>query len=217
MKVLISTFILFLLFQGCSSKSPDNKWEYNSANAFASFSKNFLTDNQEIAQDDLERSIKYAKQSANLEQLSRIYLGECALNISIGIKDKCNKYFEIEELVESSELKAYFLMLQNSLEKKQIKRLPSQYQYFSQYKYEKKYDLSFNAIKNMEQSSSKFVAASLIKEHISKSQIEYLIEKSSFYGYKKIVLFWLNHLRKIEDNKDEKKKIIKKIMILETN
>ncbi len=100
--------------------------------------KNFLIDNEDIAKDDLQRAIKYAKQSADLRQLSRIYLGECALNISVGLKDECTKYQELELLVNSIELKAYFMMLQSKLKKEQIKNLPEQYRIFSEYRYLKK-------------------------------------------------------------------------------
>lgn len=214
MKILIPTLLLFFLFQGCSFKTPANQWEYNSASAFDSYAKNFLTNNDDIAEDDLNRAIKYAKQSANLEQLSRIYLGVCALNISVGKKDDCKKYKKIEDLVPSLELKAYFLMLQNSLQKEDISNIPNQYQDFSEYKYLKKYDLSFESIKDIEQPSSKFIAASMIKNKMNKSEIKHIINEASFYGFKKVVLFWLDYLKQIEENKIEKDKIEKKLYIL---
>ncbi len=183
-KIAFISFLI-LLFQGCSFKSPENKWEYSSASAFTSYSKNFLIDNEDIAKDDLQRAIKYAKQSADLRQLSRIYLGECALNISVGLKDECTKYQELELLVNSIELKAYFMMLQSKLKKEQIKNLPEQYRIFSEYRYLKKYDKAFESIQDMEQVSSQFIAASLIKRELNKSQVIYLTKKASFYGYKK--------------------------------
>ena len=214
MKTLVLIPVLFFLFQGCSFKSPENKWEYNSASAFSSYTKNFLTANDEIAKDDLNRAIKYSKQSANLDQLARVYLGKCSLNISVGIKDYCKEYDEIKELVSSVQLNAYYSMLQNVLEKKQIKSLPKQYQEFSYYMNLKKHDLAFESIKDMNQTSSKFVAASIMKKHLKKSQVEYLINEASFYGFKKNVLFWLEHLSMIETNLDEIKRIEKKLKIL---
>lgn len=216
MKILISIFVISFLFTACSFKSPENKWQYNSANAFSSYTKNFLISNDEIGQDDLSRSIKYAKQSANLEQLSRIYLGVCALNISVGIDDECKDYKQIKELVLSKELESYFLMIQNNLKKQQIKNLPKQYQEFSKYKSLKKYHEAFKSIENMKQISSKFLAASLIKNKLNKTQINWLIEQASFYGLKKIVLYWLHNLKKLESNKLEKEKLVKKIKILES-
>lgn len=216
MKIAVLISILIFVFQGCSFKSPENSWEYNSSSAFNSYTKNFLIDNENIASDELNRAIKYSKQSANLEQLARIYLGVCALNISVGKKDECKKYKEIEDLVSSKELESYYLMLQNSLKKEQISNLPKQYQEFSNYKNLKKYDLSFESIKGIQKPSSKFIAASLIKEKIDKIQVNYLIEKASFYGYKKVVLYWLDYLKKVENDMEEKKRISKKIMILKS-
>lgn len=214
MRILVLMIFIFFFFQGCSFKSPANQWEYNSASAFNSYKKNFLTNNEDIAYDDLQRAIKYAKQSANLEQLSRIYLGKCSLNISVGIKDTCEEYNEIKELVASKELESYYMMLQNILEEKQISNLPKQYQEFSTYKNLKKYNKAFEEIKDMKQASSKFVSASLIKEKLNKSQVNYLVDKASFYGFKKNVLFWLEYLYKIETTKKEKEKIEKKLKIL---
>lgn len=216
MRIISLIVFIFLFFQGCSFKSPENTWEYNSASSFSSYTKNFLSANDDIAQDDLQRAMKYAKQSANLEQLSRIYLGECALNLSIGEKDNCSKYKSIEELVDSSELNAYYLMLENQLKKEQIKNLSEQYQVFMKYKSSKEYNKAFDSIKKMKQASSKFIAASLIKNKLDKKEVNYLINEASFYGYKKLVLFWLKHLVTLEENPHEKEKIIKKIKILST-
>lgn len=214
MKLAIIILFLFISFQGCSFKSAQNQWEFNSSSSFNSYTKYFLIDEQELAKSDLEKAIKYAKQSANLEQLARIYLGACALNISVGEDSKCKNYLEIEDLVSSKELNAYYLMLVGNEEKYEIEYLPKQYQSFIKYKSLQKYDLAFESIKSMEQTSSEFIAASLIKKHLNKSQIKYLINKASFYGYKKIVLFWLNHNYLLENNLQEKERIAKKIKIL---
>lgn len=203
-------------FHGCSFKSVENKWEYSSASAFSSYTKNFLMDNGNIASDDLQRAIKYAKKSADLNQLASIYLGKCALNIGVGINDLCDEYKELEQLINSSELKVYFLMLQDNLKEEQITYLPKQYHSFIKYKFLKKYKKAFESIQNMQQTSSIFISASLIKEEISKTQVKYLIEKASYYGYKKVVLFWLEHLKNMENNLKEKEKLEKKLEILKS-
>ncbi|WP_072681176.1 hypothetical protein [Arcobacter sp. LA11] len=214
MKIFIMTLFLFIVFQGCSFKSPQNQWEFNSSNSFNSYARYFLIDEEDLAQSDLQRAIKYAKQSANLEQLGRVYLGACALNKSVEQNNMCKNYIKIEEFIVSKELKIYFSMLVSEVKEEQIKYLPKQYRTFVNYKSLKKYDLAFESIKSMEQSSSKFIAASLIKDKLKKEQIKYLVEESSFLGYKKIVLFWLEYYYEIEEDLSEKEKIAKKIKIL---
>ena len=214
MRLITIILLSIIFFQGCTFKSFKNEWQYNSSNAFNSYTKNFLLDENELAKSDLQRAIKYAKQSADLEQLARVYLGACALNISVEQDYMCEKYLKIEEFVSSKELKAYFLMLVNKEQKEQIKYLPKQYQNFIEYKSLQKYDLAFKSIKSMSQISSQFIAASLIKDKLDKYQVEFLINKASFYGYKKIVLFWLDHYSKIHNDLKEKEKLIKKIKIL---
>jgi hypothetical protein len=91
-KILL--FIFLLQFNGCSFKTPQNKWQFKSVNAFSAYTKNFLSAKDTLAKDDLKRAVNHAKQSANLSQLARIYLGECALNISVGLKDNCyHRYY----------------------------------------------------------------------------------------------------------------------------
>lgn len=212
--ILISILFSIVFFQGCSLKTPENQWEYNSSNAFNSYKKSFLMNEKELAKSDLQRAIKYAKQSADLEQLARIYLGVCALNISVEQDDNCQSYKEIAEFISSKELKSYFSMLLKKEEKEEIVNLPIQYQSFVKYKFLKKYDLAFKSIESMEQVTSQFIAASLIKNNINKSQVKVLIKKASFYGYKKLVLFWLDYLYEIENNQEQKQLIAKKIKIL---
>lgn len=214
MKLIFVTLFLIILFQGCSFKSPKNQWEYNSTNLFASYTKSFLTNENISAKNDLERAIKYAKQSANLEQLARVYLGACALNISVGKNSYCKEYSQIEEFVSSKELRTYFLMLKKEETKEEIQYLPKQYRNFVEYKFEKKYDLAFESITLMEKETSQFIAASLIKNELNKSQVKLLIEKASFSGYKKIVIFWLKEYYNLEENLKEKELILKKIRIL---
>lgn len=215
MRLIITLVFVFLFFVGCSFKSEQNQWEYNSSSAFNSYTKYFLIDEKELAKSDLQRAVKYAKQSADLEQLARVYLGVCALSISVGEDTGCNKYIEIQEFVSSKKLDVYFSMLVKKEEEKQIKLLPKQYQKFVKYKFLNKYDLAFEKIKFMEQSTSQFIAASLIKDEINKLQVDFLIKKASFLGYKKIVLFWLNHKYNLESNLEKKERIARKIKILE--
>ncbi|XPV67718.1 MAG: hypothetical protein ACNI25_10365 [Halarcobacter sp.] len=214
MKLNILIVFLIVLFYGCSFKAPENQWEYNSSSAFSSYTKSFLSADIDLAKDDLNRAIKYAKQSANLNQLGRIYLGSCALNISVGEDDKCLQFKQIEELISSKELNAYYLMLQNKIKKEQIELLPKQYQTFEKYNLEKNYELLFESIKSIKQVSSQFIAASLVKKQLKKEDIKYLIDKASFYGYKSLVLYWLNYLYKIENDINQKQLLLKKIQIL---
>jgi hypothetical protein len=215
--MIYKSFLLVLLFilSGCSLKSPSNQWEYDSTNSFDSYTKNFLSSNDLLAASDLKKAIKSAKQSADLNQLGRIYLGVCGLQKSVGQNTNCQEYQKIQEFITSKELQSYYKMLRNTLSKEDIAALPSQYKNFSQYFLEKNFLKAFKAIQKMKQSTSQFIAAALIKEHLSKPQIKYLIEKASFYGYKKLVIYWLKNLSFKENDTPKKELIKKKIQILQ--
>ncbi len=209
---IIFISINLLLFSACSFKTPANQWQYQSSNAFSSYTKNFLSSNEALAKNDLSRSIKHAKKSADLEILARIYLGECALNISVGIKDRCENYTNISDVVNEKSLGAYynFITLQNT----NLKDLDAKYQNFASYLKTDEFLKASDELKNIPSPNSKLLCASLIKEHLTLETISEMTKLASFYGYKKSVLFWLNEEK--NKTKDIKKQDIlsKKIKIL---
>lgn len=210
-KILLTALILL---SACSFKTPQNEWQYKSANAFNSYTKNFLSDNDVLAKSDLGRAIKHAKQSANLTQLAKIYLGECALNISVGTSSICSKYSEISNLLNSPELESYYALLSLHVESSNIELLPKNYQNFALHVENKEYKKAELTLLHIEKPTSTLICAALIKERISNETKQKMIELASFNGYKKIALFWLNELLKTTNNKKQRKNIKKKISIL---
>lgn len=216
MRYLFSSFIISLIFFGCGFKQAQDQWRYDSAGAFKNYVNYFLVDNMVLANSYLNSSIKFAKQSAHLNQLATIYLGVCALNKSVGIDDSCKKYLELSEISSSKSLESYYLMLKKQITKEQLIFLPKHYQGFAKDLIRKDYSLAFENIMTMEQISSQFIAASLIRDKLNKKQIRYLVDKASFYGYKKLVLYWLNYLYLKEDDIKQQQNIKKKLDILKT-
>ncbi len=213
------SYILFfsLFFIGCSFKTVDNKYEYKTTNAFSSYTHNFLSSNDLLASNDIKMAIKYSKQSANLKSLSKIYLGECALNISVGKIDSCKKYINIKDLVDNRDkLDAYYSLVTLSLEKNQIKNLPKIYQKFAVYKMNNQYKKAYKEIIQMNNITSQLISASLIKDNLNKIEINNIINLSSFFGYKKSNIFWLSKLKQLTTNKKEKLNISKKLLILKS-
>ena len=102
-------------------------------------------------------------------------------------------------------------MLIDTLAEEQIEFLPKKYIDLYKNILNKNYNKAFESIKNSEQITSLFIASSLIKNHLTKTQIKFLIEKASYHGYKNIVLFWLKTLSKIEEDEDKKINILKRI------
>ena len=190
---LLLSFTILVTLSACSYSKPKNAWQHQSANNFSEYTKHFLGDKKALAKSDLSRAVSNAKKSANLNTLARVYLGECALNISIGIEDKCSKYENIEGLVQDKELQEYYFYITGSL---------------------KKDECSLEDLFELENVKSQLLCASLIKNKLSKSDMKMLIETSSFHGYKSAVLFWLEQSKKYASD-TELKKINKTIKILQ--
>ncbi len=206
-----------MIISGCSLKTPTNEWQYKSSTAFSIYTQDFLTGDETLAKNDLTRAVKHAKKSADLTQLAKIYLGECALNIAVGINDDCKNYANISDLVNDDLLNAYYDFIHLSIKKEQIKYLPKDYHSFVYHLVEKDFKSANEDIFNMPKATSSFLCASLMKENIVPSSREKIISLASYNGYKKVVLFWLNESIKNNHNQEDIQKIRKRIYILQSN
>ena len=214
---MIKISLLFiLLLSACSFKTPQNEWQYKSANAFNSYTKNFLASNDVLAKSDLDRAIKHAKKSADLTELAKIYLGECALHISVGKSSTCREYQDISELVQSEELGAYYAFIALHVEKREIEFLPQAYREFALHVEKGEYEKAELTLLHVEKPISTLLCASLIRERVTNETKEKMIELASFNGYKKVALFWLHELLKTTSDAKRRENIKKKISILIT-
>ncbi|WP_345993197.1 hypothetical protein [Sulfurimonas sp. HSL-1716] len=203
-----------VLLAGCSFATPKNDWQINSINAYESYKRYYLKNEDNLADTDLKRAVKYAKQSADLDTLARIYLSECALHTGVLKKDSCEKYKDLDSLVVSDELHGYYLFLQNRITKEEIKNLPSRYRDFAAFKENGDYKDAQKEVQKMDDIVSKMIAASLIKDALSADTVKKIIEEASFYGYKKAVVSWMKFYKtKITDD-NEKGLIMKRLKIL---
>jgi hypothetical protein len=213
---IILLSISLLLMSACSFKSPPNQWQYKSTAAFDSYTKNFLSSNDALAKNDLSRAIQHAKHSADLTILSRIYLGKCALNISVGIKDSCEEYKNISDLVNDKTLDAYYNFITLNLDSSQLLSLNKPYKDFAMYSSTKEFSKADAQISRISKPTSKLLCASLMAENLSSKTRKEMIDLASFYGYKRSVLFWLKEAKKSSNNKNEQSNLSRKISILES-
>lgn len=205
-----------LLLSGCSFKSPPNQWQYKSTSAFDSYIKNFLSSNDALAKNDLNRAVEHAKQSADLTMLSRIYLGECALNISVGLKESCEKYNNIRDLVDDKTLDAYYHLITLNINSLQLLNLDKEYKEFASYISTKEFSKADAQISKISKPTSKLLCAAIMKENLSTKTRKEMINLASFYGYKRSVVFWLNEAKKNSKDENERNNLSKKISVLKS-
>lgn len=191
-------YVLFLLVMvsGCSMKPSPDKWKTQTANAFASYQEYFLHGEDRLAKLELKRAIQEASCSTDLMPLARIYLGKCALHIAVLEDTSCPDYAQVRDLPEiSGELNNYFLMLQHRIDEVDPTMLPHQYREYVRQVKRRDYKAAFSCIRKMKETSSKLIAAALIKGELDYGMIGYILDQASFRGYKKAVLAWLRFAR----------------------
>jgi len=212
MKLFFLGCIIFFL--GCSTKTPQNDWQYKSVSAFELYKTNFLQGNALMASHELKLALHYARQSADLETLLKIYLSQCALNSTVLQNNGCTKYEEISKIEQNTQSKIYYDFLQNKLHQADIQKLPFRYRAFANALVKKNYKHAEQKLLQIDDDISKFIAAAMIKERLSNETRRAILHRASYHGYKKLVLFWLHELKNHTSNKNEQEKIAKKIALL---
>lgn len=188
----IGAIILVLLISGCSFKTPKNQWQHDANAAAKSFTQNFLQDKQVVAKNDYKRAISHAKQSANIETLARIKLTKCALLQMVSTTTlECKEFSQMKHLIDSKELLAYHAFLQKSLTKEQVQYLQPRYRSFAHAMIAKDSKSATTYALQMKSVQSLFLSTAMVAPKLSAKEIDAIIEKASYYGYKKIATFWL--------------------------
>jgi hypothetical protein len=213
---IIFLFFIILVFNACSLKTPINQWQYKTTSAFDAYTKNFLSSDEILAKNDFKRAVKHAKSGGSIEMLASLYLGKCALNISVGKDDGCREYQNISNLVEDKRLHSYFDLITNNVSENTATKIDHIYKKFTTFVYNKEYNKAKLEIKNIQKPTSKLLAASLIKDKLDDKTREDMIRVASFNGYKKSVLFWLRESKKYTTDKIKRETISKKIVVLES-
>ncbi|MBU0631015.1 hypothetical protein KKA17_00045 [bacterium] len=212
-KYLLLTCTLIFL-SACSFTKPKNEWQINSINAYDSYKEYYLKGEDNLASTDMKRAVKYAKQSADLNTLARIYVSECALHVGVLEGENCAKYLNVKNLAASDELYSYYQFLQDKLAAENIKFLPSKYQRFATYKLNNDLRQAESELLKMDDIVSKMICASLVKDSLHVDTIKILIDEASFYGYKKAVINWMVFYKIKTTDLSEKNLLGKKLQIL---
>ena len=213
MRILLIFIMLYIT--SCSFKPPKNQWQFKSSNSFDLYIQNFLKSNDKMAKNNLKRAISNAKNSSDFTQLAKIYLGRCAIRLSVGESIDCRNYQKISHLVLDKKLEAYYHLLNLSIKTQEIIYLPKIYQPFAIALVDKNYSQAIQEILKQDKITSKLISARLIKDRLDNQSKNKIIEEVSFYGYKKSVIFWLKELKNSTIDKRKKAIITQKIYILE--
>lgn len=207
------TLISFILLTGCSFKT-DSRYKYrvNASNSFDSFKTYYLQGKTRLASIALKRALQSAKSGADTNAIAKIYLGECALHNAMLIKDQCQEYKDIQDIVDDKTLQNYYYLITGHFDKIKIDKIPLSYKDFAKYVKIKNYEKAVKSIRGIDSIDSKLVAASLIKNHLSRKEIIYVINESASLGYKKAALGWYGFL-KSKSTPSQIKKINQKIKL----
>jgi len=213
MKIKFVLLIVSILFTGCSFKTGYKyKYRVNASNSFDSFKRYYLQGKTRLASIALKRALQNAKEGSDINSIAKIYLGECALHKAILLQDNCEEYRQIKNLTNDKYLENYYLFIVGKFQKTDIALLPEQYRDFARYLKKREIKSAVKALYDIKNSDSKIIAASLIKDKLSKKDIKKIIDISSSMGYKKVTARWYTFL-KTKSTDSEKKVIEEKLNI----
>ncbi|MEA3521779.1 MAG: hypothetical protein U9R50_02260 [Campylobacterota bacterium] len=201
MKLLL--ILALLLFLGCSTKAPQNRWQYQSSSAYKNFENYYLKGHSALASMELDRARTYAKQSADLKTLARIELASCGLHVALLQAFTCKEYDRLKPLIVSDELESYEHFLSGKFTLNDIQNLPKQYQNFAKAQLSQNTKAINDALITITPLTSQMIAASLAQEYLSEKSIDTIVNQASYQGYRNGVIVWLS--LQIERSSDTKK------------
>ena len=215
MKIKFFILIVTLLFTGCSLK-VNNKYKYrvDASNSFDSFKKYYLQGKTRLASIALKRALQNAKEGSDINSIAKIYIGECALHNALLIQDSCNEFAQIKDIISDKNIQNYYLFLTKDFQKIDTKFLPERYRDFAKYLKQKEFKNAIKALHKIKDTDSQIIAASLIKDKLSKKDIKEIIKLSSSMGYKKATDRWYTLLES-KSTAAEKRVIEKKLKLFQ--
>lgn len=211
-KILAFFSIAFL--SSCSLQQPLNAWQYKSVTAFEKYQQYYLENHTILADSERKKAITFAKQSAHLNTLARVYLGDCAIQHAALNPSKCIEFQEVSSLVKDTELNAYFDLLTGNLTSSQIPKLPQRYQAFARAYLKHNPKMLRDEIMLIPEVSSRLIAASLVKSQLDLETLRTLIDQTAVRGYQLASIRWMTYLASITPNPEESKALKHKISLM---
>ena len=213
MKIALVLLLIFL--SACTGPRPKNDWQYQATAALDDYSKHYLQNRLLRAKADLSRAREFASRTANLHTLIDIELTVCALDIATLHNSSCQPAKELLRLQEDAKQQAYLHLLTKTLREEEVTLLPQKYQSFARALLNKEAMASqLPKIKNIR---SRLVASALIAQSLTTEEIQTLVTRLSYRGYKKAVIAWLKLQHDKERDPNKQKLIEAKLQILTSN
>jgi len=203
-----------VILSACSSSQPENRWQHDAANSCKNYQRYFLQDKDSRASLALEQARRFAKNSANLQPLIDIELSACAMELSSLNPSVCENASKLLLLEPNAKQSAYLHLLTHKFTKDEIQFLPRHYQDFALVLLQKEPKKINTALLSLEPFSSKLVASALAIEYINDNNIQVLINKLSFKGYKKPLISWMKVQMQREENEKKRALLKAKIEVL---
>lgn len=213
MKTVLFVFLI-LFVSGCSTKSPPNRWQYQTNASYKSFERYYLENNTDMAAIEFSRARSYATQSADLSTLARIELSRCGLKFAMLEPFSCKEYENLIHLTQDSELQAYYELLDGKISQESIATLPTQYQAFVSSMHRNNEIEMNREINKITPLTSRMIAAAMVIEHLDDPTIEGIIADASYLGYKHAVIVWMNVLIQRTSDQNKRKILREKVNIL---
>lgn len=210
----LKSIFFLLMLSACSSPQPENKWQHDAATMCQNYQRHFLQDKTLRASLDLSHARNLATRSANFKPLIDIELTACAMELSTLNPSSCETVSKLLDLEPNSKQSAYLKLLNAHLQKEDVEHLPKQYKNFALHLLEDNHNAINKELSTMKPLSSKLIASALSKDIINDKNIQELIQKLSYKGYKRPLLAWMKLQMNKEENEEKKSRLRAKIKIL---
>ena len=210
----VISLLFFALLSACSFQQPQNAWQYKAVTAFEKYQDYYLENRAILADSERKKAINFAKQSAHLNTLARVYLGDCAIQFAALNKSDCSAYQKVAPLIDDPELSAYFHLLSGQLSQTDISQLPENYRGFARTLLQKSTARLQDEILLIPELTSRLIAASIAKPSLNLNIIRTLIDQTALRGYQLASIRWMTYLAEITPDPHESQQLKDKIALM---
>ena len=212
-----SFVVLLLITSACSSPQPQNRWQHDAVSMCSNYQTHFLQDKTTRAELDLRHAKELASRSAELHTLIDIELTSCAMHITVLNQGQCREAEKLLRLDPNPSQEAYLRLLTSEISQDKIPLLPRQYRSFAQALIDVDTLQINKELSTLTPLTSRLIASALAQKSINGTNIQELIDKLSYHGYKKPLLVWLNLQMQREEDTHTKMRLKEKIGVLTSN
>ena len=208
MKKFVCLIVVGILLSGCGSSKSVPDWTNASFNQLDNYKKSYLNGRDSIAEVYFNRAVDEIKRSGDLEILARAYLTKYAIEVAVLETFNGGEFLKIDAVAPVSQNRSFYNFLKGSFDNIDEGLLPPKYVNFLRVYRKGNVEDIANEVSSMDDPLSKLITIGLLvkKNKYNEKVLQLAINISSYNGWKKALLVYMERLKSFYEMINEPEK-----------